>query len=301
MATTISTVNQALVDSKVVAALRSVLPMLNAFSLRVAFDGPKVVNDVAYVPFSTDPTGGTKTAGTIKSSSGTLAGTAVTLDTLYGAGWDAKEGQISAALFPSFWADKAAGGVYVCAKAVVDAALALVTLGNFGDTAADKVVCAAADFGQSDLADLWAKAEVKIKQRQRSFGMGPSIAGALFGESNLALTYANTGTNFVQTGVVPQLLGMSSWCYGAFPANSQNLLAAVFGKAAICAAVTNVDPLANAGEGNIVERRVITDPDSGISALYTMTADGGGLVAGEVAILFGVAKGQDAVVRVVSA
>ena len=61
------------------------------------------------------------------------------------------------------------------------------------------------------------------------------------------------------------------------------------------------DPLAAAGEGDIVERRIITDPDSGISALFTTTASGGGTIAGEIAILYGVAKGQDAVVRLVSA
>ena len=55
------------------------------------------------------------------------------------------------------------------------------------------------------------------------------------------------------------------------------------------------------GDGDIMERRVITDPDSGISAMYTATASGGGTIAGECALLYGVAKGQDAVVRLVSA
>lgn len=302
MATTISGINQTKVDQKVQEALKAVLPMFSAFSMRVQFDSPKVKDDTAYVPFSTDPTAGTKTAGTMKTADGTLAGTSVQLSNLIGAGWDATEGKISGALFESYWMDKIGGAVYSCAKSVVDAALGLVTAANYGNTeGVDKLTCAYADFGQSDLALLWQYSEAKIKQRQRTFGMNAGVAGAIFGESNLGLIFANTGTNFVQTGVVPQLLGMSSFCYSGFPANSQSLAGAVFGKAAICAAIAPIDPLVAAGQGNIVERRIITEPDSGISALYTMTADGGGTVAGEVALLYGVAKGQDAVVRLVTA
>lgn len=302
MASTIANVNQTLVDSKVQEAMRYVLPMFSAFSMRTSFDRPHVKDDNVYVPFGTDPTGGTKTLGTIVDGSGGVSGTQVQLSNPYGAGWDAKEGQVSRDLFPSYWADKAAGAVYVVAKAVVDAGLALVTKTNYGDVAGtDKLVCAPADFGQQDVALVWQYAETKIKQRQRSFGMGPALAAAIFGDSNLGLILTTGGSNFMQTGVVPGLFGMPGWCYGGFPSNSENLLGAVFGKAAICAAVAPVDELMQAGDGDIVERRMITEPSSGITALYTMTASGGGIVKGEVAVLYGVAKGQDAVVRVVSA
>jgi hypothetical protein len=238
----------------------------------------------------------------MKAADGSVTGTQVQLANPLAAAWDAKEGQVSRKLFPAYWADKAAGAVYAVAKSVVDAALALVTSSNYGDTeGTDKLTCAAADFGQSDLAKVWEIAEGKIKQRQRSFGMGPSLAGSIFGDSNLGLILTTGGSNFMQTGVVPGLLGMPGWCYGAFPSNSQNLLGAVFGKAAICAAVAPVDELISAGEGDVVDRRMITEPDSGLTCLYTMTKSGGGLVWGEVAVLYGVAKGQDAVVRVVSA
>ena len=301
MASTIATVNQSLVDNKVQEALRYVLPMFGAFSMRTSFDRPHVQNDSVYVPFGTDPTGGTKTLGTMVSATGGVAGTQVQLSNPYGAGWDAKEGQVSRDLFPAYWADQAAGAVYVVAKAIVDAALALVTKTNFGDVAGtDKLVCAPADFGQQDAALAWQYAETKIKQRQRSFGMNAALAAAIFGDSNLGLILTTGGSNFMQTGVVPGLFGMPGWCYGGFPSNSENLLGAVFGKAAICVAVAPVDELIGAGEGNIVERRMITEPTSGLTALYTMTAEGGGLVSGEVAVLYGVAKGQDAVVRIVS-
>lgn len=301
MATTMTYINKSLVDERVVSALRYVLPMFNSFSMRFEKEG-MIKDDKVYVPVATDPSAGTKTLGTMVTAAGTLAGTAVTLDTPIGAGWDAIEGQIAPPLFENYWADKAAGAVYSVAKAVVDAALALVTSGNYGNTAGtDKVTVAPGDFGQADLASLWHAAENKKLGRQRSFGMNPAYAAALLGESNLGLIFANTGTNFVQTGLVPNLMGMSSWCYGAFPSNSQNLGGAIFDKTAIGAAVAPVAELAGAGQGNIGDRYIITEPNSGLSALYTQKIDAGGTISGEIAVLYGVAKIQDAIVRLVSA
>lgn len=301
MATTISTVNQSLVDSKVVAALRYFMPMLKAFSYQVESEG-KIKNDVVYVPIATDPTAQSKTAGTRVTANGTVTGTSVTLSNHYAAGWDATEGSISPAMFGNYWADKAAGAVYALAKQVIDAALAVVTAANFGnDEGEDKLTVSAADFGANDLAKLWQYGATKIKQREVSLGLNASYAAALMGETSLAQVFATGGSNFIATGVLPTLIGMNTWAYPAFPANSENLGGAVFGRAAILVGCAPVAPLAAAGEGNIVERRIITDTDSGISVLYTMTADGAGTVNGECEMLYGVAKGQDAVVRLVSA
>lgn len=301
MATTISTINQALVDERVVAALRYILPMLNAFSFRAQAEGA-IKNDSVYVPIATDPTAQSKTAGTAVTANGTVAGTQVQLSNHYAAGWDATEGSMPARLFPVFWADKAAGAVYILGKQVIDAALALVTASNYSDVAGtDKLVCPPADFGQSDLALLWQYATTKIRQREMSLGLNAAYSAALMGESNLALVFANSGTNFVQSGILPTLIGMNTWAYGAFPTNSENLGGAVFGKAAILVATAPVEPLAASGEGEIIERRIITDPDSGISVLYTTSFSHGGTVKGECELLYGVAKGQDAIVRLVSA
>lgn len=301
MATTISTINESLVDQKVVAALRYFLPMLKAFSYRVESEG-KIQNDIVFVPIATDPTAQSKTNGTRVGANGTLAGQSVTLSNHYAAGWDATEGSIAPPLFGNYWSDKAAGAVYALAKQVVDASLAVITAANFGSTEGiDKLTVAAADFGANDLAKLWQYGATKIKQREISLGLNAAYAAALLGETSLAQVFATGGTNFIATGVLPTLIGMNTWAYPAFPANGENLGGAVFGRAAILVGVAPVAPLAAAGEGNIVERRIITEPDSGISVLYTMTADGAGVVNGECELLYGVAKGQDAVVRLLSA
>lgn len=89
--------------------------------------------------------------------------------------------------------------------------------------------------------------------------------------------------------------------YEDFPSNSENLLGAVIGSGALAVAIARPGFFLQSGEGDIIDRRVITDPDSGLSCMYTSKASAGGTLSGEVALLFGVAKAQDAVVRVVSA
>lgn len=296
MATTIATVNQSLVDEAVVSALRDIKPMLDAFSYKPEAVG-KIKNDVVFVPIATDPTSQNKTAGTRVTTDGTLAGTAVTLSNFKGAAWDAAEGAIGRSVFENYWVDKIAGAIHSLGKNVVDTALALVTATNYSNVeGTDKLTVAIADFGLSDLTKLWQYAIAKIKDQKMSFGMNPAVAGAIFGESTVASAFAFNGTNFIQTGAVPQLLGMNTWMYGAFPANSENLASAIFGKAAILVGVAPPEPLFDSG-GDVVEKRIITDPESGISVLYAMSAAGGGLVSGECSVLFGVAKGQDSIVR----
>lgn len=300
MASTISSINQSLVDERVVEALRYVLPALNAFSLRVERTG-MIKDDVIYVPLATDPTAQSKTAGTMVTTNGTLAGSSVTLSNFCGASWDATEGTMRASLLPAYWADKAAGAVYSLAKQIVDAALALVTASNYSDAEnTDKLSVNSADFGMSDLSKLWSISEKKIRQRQRTLIMNADYAGAVMGDSSISINFATAaGQNPLATGILPTLVGMNTLAYAALPTNSESLGGVVLGKAAIAAAVAPPDELAAGGQGNIVERRMITEPTSGLTALYTMTADGGGKIAGECAILYGVAKGQNAAVRLV--
>jgi hypothetical protein len=296
MATTFTTITQSIVDAKVVAALRTLKPMLSAFTYQPSAEGA-IQSDIVRVPIATDPTAQSKTAGTAVTDNGTITGTAVTLSNLYAAGWTANEGTMSPSLFPAFWADKAAGGVAALGKQVVDAALALVTASNYSDVeGTDKYTLAVADFGLSDLTTMWQYAIAKIKGQKLSFGMNPAVAGAIFGESTIANCFAYGGTNFVQTGSVPQLLGMNTWMYGDFPANSEGLASAIFGQAAILVATAPVAALAGA-EGAIIERRIITDPETGIACLYTTSIDGAGKLSGEVELLYGVAVGQNAIVR----
>ena len=300
MATTISNLTEAQVDESVIAGLRLALPMLSAFSYKIDA-GEAIKNNVTRVPLAVDPTEGAKTAGTLISGSGSLTGVDVTLDQFRGAGWDAKEGEVSAIQLPTYWADKLKGAAYVSVKRAVDQVLSLITAANFGNTSADKYTVAAADFGQDDAANLWALAETKIMNQEKAFLMNTSYAAALFGTSSLANVYAANGNNFLESGKLPRFLSLNQMYYPAFPNNGENLGGAVIGRGALAVAFARPSMLMQAGEGNIVERRVITDPDTGLSLLYTVTADGGGTMAGEVCLLYGYAKAQNAVVRLCTA
>lgn len=300
MASTISNINTALVDERVVEALKSILPLFSAFSYQIELNDA-IASDVVRVPLAVDPTVATKTPGTFLTATGSLTGVDVTVNNFRGAAWDATEGTMRPSLLPGYWADKAAGAVYGVAKDVIDTALALVTAANFGNTAADKMVVAPADFGQADAAEAWKLATKKIKRQGKTMLLNTDYASALFGGSQLALIYAQAGENFIKSGMLPQFLGLNQMHYNDLPANSENLGGAVIGRAALAVALVRPSMLMAAGEGNIVDRRVITEPDSGLSALYTMKADAGGTISGEICLQFGVAKGQDSVVRIVGA
>jgi hypothetical protein len=296
MASTISNINQAQVDERIVEALRHVLPLFSMFSYIIEEDD-RIENDVVRVPIALDPTVGNKTAGTFKAADGSLTGTNVTYDKFRAAGWDAVEATLRGSMLSNYWADKAAGAVYGVAKDVIDTALALVTATNYGNTAADKLVVAPASFAQEDMGLLWEKAQTKIKRQEKTFLMNSSYAGALLGQSTLGLVFATAGNNFIETGKIPNLMGLNVAHYGDMPDNSENLGGAVIGKAAIAAAIARPGFFLSSGDGNIVERRIVTDSDSGLSAMYTVKADAGGTMSGEVAMLFGVAKAQDSIVR----
>jgi hypothetical protein len=301
MATTVATINESLVDQAVVKALRYILPALKFFSYQVESE-ERIINDVIYVPIATDPTVATKTPGTFATGTGGIAGTAVTLDTPIAAGWGFNEGEMRPSLLPQAWADKAAGGVYALAKAVVDAALALVTASNFSNVeGTDKLTKAVADWDQGELASLIGIGAKKIRQRERAILLNTDYAMGLMGNSMFALTFSASGMNLLETGKVPNLFGFPAMQYDALPTNSESLGGVVFGRAALCVAAAPMAQLMSAGDGNIRNRRIITDPESGVSVLYTEQADAGGTLAGEVSLVYGVKKGQNAAVRLVSA
>jgi len=300
MPSTISGINEALVDEKIHEALKHVLPLLSAFSYVIEQDD-RIQNDTVQVPLATDPTVGTKTAGTFVAADGALTAATVTYNRFRGAGWDATESLMRGSLLEQYWADKAAGAVYGVAKDAIDFALALVTKANYGDADADKLIVAPADFGQDDAALLWSKATTKIKRQSKVFMMNTPYAAQLFGNSNLALIYASAGNNFLQSGQLPQFLDLNQMHYADMPSNSENLGGAIIGRAAIAVGLARPGFFLQSGEGNIVERRIITESDSGLSAMYTIKADAGGTLSGEVAMLYGASKAQDSIVRLVSA
>jgi len=300
MSSTISGINEAQVDARIIPALRSILPLLSMFS-HVIEEEDRITSDTVQVPVAVDPTIGNKTAGTFVAAAGELAGATVTYNRFRGGGWDAVEGTMRASLLANYWLDKAEGAVYGAAKDIVDYVLALITAANFGNTDADKLIVAPADFGQLDAAQLWGKAKKKIKRQKQVFIMNTDFATALFGDSSMALINATSGKS-LESAALPNFLDMNQVHYSDFPTNSQNLGGAVIGSGALAVALAKPSMFIKSGDGDCDERRVITDPDSGISCMYTVKTSAGGTKSGEVTVLYGVATtGLGAVVRLVTA
>lgn len=298
MATSFSNLNEAKVDAAVIDAARTALPYIKLFSHVVQAE-PAVQNSVIKVPLATDPTVADKTPGAYVTDTGGLTGVSVTLNAFKSAHWVATEGSIGADVFESWWLSQIRGGVKALIKNIIDRAFALVTSTNYGDTDADKLSVAVADFGQGSLAQLWAKGAAKIKDQQRSIILNTEYAAQLYGSSNLALVYASAGENFLQSGRLPRFIDLDVVHYADLPGNGENLGGAVFAPSAIAVAVAPPSLLLASGEGDIVERRIIQDPDSGLSVVYTVAASGSGIKHGEVSLLSGVAVGRNAVVRLV--
>jgi hypothetical protein len=302
MATVLTNINWALVDEKINSALRFGLPNRDLFSMRVMkLEDNAKENDVVRVLLGTDPTVASKTLGSTGAATGALTGVNVTLGTPRAATWSYVEGSITPEVFAADIADKIAGAMYGLSKAVLDAALAFITRANFGNTEDDKVICAPADFTIQQLGQLWAKGSKKIRQRARSLMLNADYAAAVMGNGSLASVFAQaSGTNPLATGILPELMGFPTATYADMPSNSEGLGGAVIGQAAIALAVAPIVSLMASGEGDIIDRRVVTHEDTGFAALYTLKGDGGGTVTAEVACMYGAAKGQDAVVRLVT-
>jgi len=297
MATTLTNLDQAKIELSIQAALKNALVPISAFSLGVSTEGMNK-DDVIKVPVLTDPTSQSKTLGTAITVNGTVTGVSVTLDTPIQAGFEMVEGTVNPAQAQAYAEGLATGATFSICKAIVDAAFGLVTNANY----ATKVTVPVADFGQKDIGDLFAAAEAKKLGRQRSLILNGPYAGSLIGESSLGLILATLGDQALKTASLPPLMGMTSYLYSGLPSNSENLGGMVIDKTAIAIAISPVNNLLGSGDGDVMGQSLITDPDSGITVGYRMVGDGdGGKFKVLITAMYGVAKVQDAIVRLVTA
>lgn len=297
MATTLSNLSIAGIEMAIQSALKNALVPLSAFSLGISTVGMRK-DDVKRVPVLTDPTAQTKTLGTAVTENGAITGKDVTLDTPKEATFKLIEGNVTASEAQAFAEGLAAGAVYSLAKDVLDAALGLVTAANY----ATKYTVPAADFGMDDIGNLFTAAETKKLGRMRSLILNGAYAGQLLGNSNMGLILATLGDQALKTAALPPLMGMTSYMYSGMPTNSENLGGVVIDKTSIGVAVSPIEQLVAAGEADCLFNSLVSDPDSGLTVNYKMVGNAdGGYIKGIVSVMYGVAKVQDALVRIVTA
>jgi hypothetical protein len=297
MATNYTSLDMTKLEMAVQGALKYALIPISAFSKGVSSEG-MAKDDVVKAIVGTDPTAQTKTVGTALTANGTLTGVSITLDTVKSAKFDLIEGNVPSSRLQSYAEGLFAGSVYSIVKALFDSALGLVTATNF----ATKVTCSEADFGQLKLAELMKAAEDKKLGRNRSLILNAGYASQLVGSSSLGLILATMGDQALKTAKLPPLLGMNSYMYSGLPTNSENLGGMVIDPSAIGVVMAPMGDLLSSGQGDVLENGLVSEPESGVTVNMRMTGDGdGGKLSGHITLMYGVAKIQDALVRVVTA
>ena len=302
MATSFTGLSEAQIDDYIIDAIQAALPYLRSFSTQLDHPEGLIKGNSYIVPVSGLSTVANKTPGTFASASGTLTGVPVEADNFLASAFDAVEGVVSARTMAAWWSRKIRETTLNVAAACVDDALALITAANYGDTSADKVVQAMAGFKEETLGDLRAIAKAKLKRVPGAFVCGPVVASKLVVMQQIVLALAIADDrNSISDGRIPGgMLGYTAYEYADFPNNSENLVAAIIGESAIAMVAGAPEQLITSGLGNVTYRRIVTEPESGLSLQYTEIVDGGGKVSGEVAILEGAVKAQDTVVRLVT-
>ena len=300
MATTFTGLSEAKIDDVIIGSIQASLPLLDAFSTQLDHPEGLVIGNTYKVPLIGALTVGDKTAGTLKTASGSLTGQDVTTSAFKAASFEAIEGNISSKVLAAWWEKQVVEATRSVAQTVVDAALGLVTATNYGSNTGDVVTDA--DFDDDTVVELRTKAKNKLKNVPGAFICAPSVASQLIKMQNTVLILGMAqGKNLVTDGQIPgQILGYRAFEYVDMPGNSEHLVGAVIGKTALAIVAGAPEQILSSGDGDVRYRRVVTDPESGLSVQYTEVVCGGGKVTAELGVIYGVAKAIDAVVRLVT-
>jgi len=111
---------------------------------------------------------------------------------------------------------------YKLAKAVFQDILSSITASNYGDTAADKITIAAANWDEDDMVDLRTALKNKgIPAAMASAVLGTDYTGGLLKSLNDAAKAGSTDP--LREGIVGRIAGLQTYESDLIPANSENL------------------------------------------------------------------------------
>lgn len=305
MATSFTGLSEAQLDEQIIGAIQSILPMLSAFSTRLdaTADGGLVLGNSYIVPIIGDVTVSDKTPGTLVGASGSVTGVAVVANKFKGASFEAIEGSVSAKLLAAWWSEQIREAMHSVAASVVNDALGLLTEENYGTGAYNQIIEALADVDADTLQAIREYSSMKLKGKRAAFICAPSLASRLLTLGQVVYAYGIADReNLVRDGQLPDtLVGHRAMEYVDFPGNGENLVGAVVAQSAIAVVAGAPSQVLESGMGDITYRRIVEEPESGLSVQYTETASAGGKISAECAIMYGVKKAQDAAVLVATA
>ena len=261
-----------ILDSALTAFKRAVVP-LNAFSTvyaDVALQGDDTV-DVPYYPLATDASASRNADGSYKAlvtDTDTQVKT-ITIDTnkVQGLSFTGRE----RARQPVFDPEK--HGMIKGEKLgydIVADVLSVVTAANFaGSTIA---ASAAADFDEEDVADLAQLCdEAEWSSIGRSLILNPAFHYNLVKQPAI-LDRSQSGSNSLNTGDLPNIMGFTLFCSNGVPANgAENIAGFAVTDSAILCAFAPVPP-SDGVRQLLVDYQQVTDPDTGATLEYKRIA-----------------------------
>jgi hypothetical protein len=301
MATSIVGFNDVRLTQKMIGALKGKLISANAVSFQPdlgANNAGLTKGDIIRVPVMGAATATTRVLGAAGASGGSGTVVPITLADPLSAQWDTIDGATKHGTFEAL----AIEHTYALAKSALDAIFAVVTATNFGDTAADKLTCALADFSIDQLGLAQALAIAKNIGDDKSLVLNGSYASKLVTSGALGLILATNGNDSIKTGILPPLMGMSCYMYSGLSENAESLVGLITGKSAIAAGIAPVMSQAQAGQGDLVFEQILVDPETGIGMTYRVwyKADEGKMF-GRVELMLTAVKVQNALIRIVKA
>jgi hypothetical protein len=186
---------------------------------------------------------------------------------------------------PSWWEGKADANVEAVADEILAAVAALVTAGNYGDTANDKTSVALATFGRKSIAGIRAAAVKRKMRTARSvLCLNPDFFSALLGDLD-ANVYG--GREAIQGGTLPGVLG-----FRAIVEIPQYEGPGFLCHPSAIAVASRKVPLADEGPYKLVKE--IVEPETGLVLTNVILAHGpDGSLNNSVTALYGVDVGDE--------
>lgn len=184
---------------------------------------------------------------------------------------------------------------YALGKDMVDALYALITAGNFTNFSSIGL----ADMGQSALVDVGVGLDAQAVPPLTRFALlNASYYGAVLKSNPIVLLGANQQSQLITGNVLPDVAGFRVIKAVNMPATGSLAGFAGTRSSLLMAARPDNDYIAAAGDGANGFSSVITDPNTGLSALYVKFVDNQkAFVTQRISMLWGVAVGQAAAGR----
>jgi len=299
MSNTNTTISATVIQDEILPALKLGLIPLNAVSFKAVSNKPLYYADTVKVPVMTARTAETF-AGDWESGDTTTTGKSVTIGKpIFASAYIDPTEELPTASRLIAMAKECAYGT---AKKVLQDVLALFVNANIGSGAGDVSTIAAAAYDTDDQADMRGKIWAKGVGGGMSAIHNLAYATALTKDAALKDKSAS-GSDILQSGEFPPILGMGQYYTDAFPtALTNENVGVIFTAPSTVAVAMGVpgDPTGLEG-GAGIRTTVVSDPDTGLSLSFRQwvnSATGFHWVA--VSVMKGQGFIQNAAVRIIS-